>query len=98
MRLGGGDGADNLVQVEDTGQEEKCVAIDEHPGGPGSEKTVHAWKDRSIGESIGEMVNWGEGAGGEKMVVGRENVRLKLALVECRLLLHDQVAFMGMIQ
>ena len=94
MRLGGGDGADNLVQVEDTGQEEKCVAIDEHPGGPESEKTVHAWKDRSIGE----MVNWGEGAGGEKMVVGRENVRLKLALVECRLLLHDQVAFMGMIQ
>ena len=34
----------------------------------------------------------GEGSiiGGEKMM-GTENVRLKLALVECRLLLHDQV-------
>ena len=30
---------------------------------------------------------------GEKMV-GSENVRLKLALVECRLLLQDQVGMM----
>ena len=109
MRQGGGDGdqrdGDGVdsghVERQDSGQQEKCVAIKDYPGGHGSEKTVQAWKDSCIGESnkgetgkrgeesSGEKVNWGEN-GGEEMM-GRENVRLKLALVECRLLLHDQV-------
>ena len=109
MRQGGGDGdnrdgdgvGSGQEEREDSGRQEKCVAINDYPGGHGSENKVQGWKDSCIGESnkgetgkrgeesSGEKVNWGEG-GGEKMI-GRENVRLKLALVECRLLLHDQV-------
>ena len=97
-----GEGVDNgRVVREDSQQQEKCVAIYEHPGG-----VRNAGKDSyncdGIGESSGgkdghgEMGHWGEGSSivGEKML-GRENVRLKLALVECRLLLHDQVNLMG---
>ena len=121
MRQGGGDGdhrdgdgvGSGQEEREDSGRQEKCVAINDYPGGHGSENKVQGWKDSCIGESnngkdchgetgkqgvdsSGEKVNWGEG-GGEKMI-GRENVRLKLALVECRLLLHDQVLsfFYGM--
>ena len=129
---GGGEGADNgrLMEGEDFGEQEKCVAIVEHHGGLRSEKP---WKESckcdgtgelndgkhchgEIGNrgdsSSGEKISWGEcncsgekmvgsmgegnsaSSSGEKMVV-RENVRLKLALVECRLLLHDQVTFIG---
>ena len=111
MRQDGGDGDgdhrdgegvdDGRVEREESPQQEKCVAIYEHPGG-----VRNAGKDSyncdGIGESSGgkdghgEMGHWGEGSSivGEKML-GRENVRLKLALVECRLLLHDQVNLMG---
>ena len=118
MRQDGGDGDgdqrdgegvdDGRVEREESQQQEKCVAIYEHPGG-----VRKAGKDSyncdGIGESSGgkdghgEMGHRGDGINGEKgnrgegssivgeKMLGRENVRLKLALVECRLLLHDQV-------
>ena len=98
-----GEGADNgLVEREDSGQqEEKCFAIYEHPGGLRSEKGDQPWKESYKCDGIGESSSIGgekmvghqgeSSIGGEKMMMGRENVRLKLALVECRLLLHDQV-------
>ena len=123
MRQDGGDGDgdqrdgeevdDGHVQREDSQQQEKCVAIYEHPGGVRSEKADHPGKDSYKCDGIGErndgkdghreMGHRGDGINGEKgnrgegssivgeKMLGRENVRLKLALVECRLLLHDQV-------
>ena len=103
-----GEGVDDgRVEREESPQQEKCVAIYEHAGGLRSEKEDQPWKDsykcggheemRHRGDSINEEKGYrGEGSSivGEKMM-GRENVRLKLALVECRLLLHDQVNLMG---
>ena len=114
-----GEGVDDgHVQREESQQQEKCIAIYEHPGGLRSEKEDQPWKDSykcdGIGESNdgkddhGEMGHQGDGINGEmghrgegstsivgEKMMGRENVRLKLALVECRLLLHDQVNLMG---
>ena len=64
----------------------------------GKDGNVESWgegnmRDKGKGRSeSGERVV-GSRVDGEKMV-GSENVRLKLALVECRLLLQDQVGMM----
>ena len=77
----------------------KCDGIGESNDGKDCHGKMCHRGDGSSGEkghrgegSNGEKGNKGEGSSvGGEMMMGRENVRLKLALVECRLLLHDQV-------